>query len=626
VAVVGAWVGHDGDARLEWLAGRAGDHDPTRVLAAMGRGHGPLQPGGERPLWIRLGEDQFQPGAAALRQFDLQWALSLPFTMGTPGGARRCVLLLAGPDRDVDPHHPLLRDARLIWLSARGHLAAGAAADAGPAAWPGGDAWNTAPCALALVLPDRVVAVNDRARDLLQEHVGRGGPGWETWLLAAVQRLDASERPREILTASESRDRTLEVSVSPAATPGRPRLVSLHEAAHPSGEAADHESALRMLGHELRTPLAAMQTSLDLVLRGDAGPLAADQQRFLGTARRNLQRLGRLLDDLLDAERAGAGRLAIRPVPLDLGALLQEDLAMHGVACREKGLVLDASGVRAGFRACVDGDKVQQMLHNLLSNAVKYTPRGGRVRVWLEDRADRVPGAGARLARRFGLPFEAFVLGVEDSGLGMSETFVETMFQPFQREERPEARRLPGAGLGLHITRGLVEAHGGEIRLVSQPGQGTTVWLVLPREPESGAVVVAGRQFDALRERAAMAGVRAGAVYLDLRQRATEAATWELEAAARQAHEFLRRLARDSRREDPERLLRGAGGTCCWRLEASLWVGLALDPERLEAAWQVATSAPESSPILAGTRWQTLDASPATDDAAAADPTSTPVG
>ncbi len=630
VALVGAWTGTNGNSRLEWLAGRSRNDDPVQILEALAGRHGHLEDGCVEPRWIRLGEDQFQPGSPSLRRFDLQWALTLPFTATTAAGVRDCVVVLAGDGSDVAFDHPLLRDARLVWLAARGRLTAGdlmgQATDAGHAPWPGADAWDAAPAALALVLPDRVVAVNDRARSLLDEHVGRGGPGWESWLLGAVQRLDASDVPREILMASQSRDRELEVTVAVPTAPGRPRLVSLHEASHDDGAVDNEESALRMLGHELRTPMAAMQTSLDLVLRGDTGPLSTDQERFVGAARRNLARLSRLLDDLLDAKRAEAGRLAIHAETADLGERLTEDLAMHAVACREKGLELDATGVPADFRACVDADKVQQMLHNLVSNAIKYTPRGGRVRVSLRDRTDAAPGIGARLARRFKLPLDAFTLVVEDSGMGMSEEFLETMFQPFSREERPEARRLPGAGLGLHITRGLVEAHGGEIRLTSEPGQGTTVWLVLPREPGSGAVLAAGRQLDALRDRANAAGVPNRAVYLDVRKRLERSQPWELETAAAQARDFLVRLARTSRRDGAERVLREGGGVCCWQLTAGLWTGLALDIDRVEPAWQVAAAAPESSLILAGTSWQTLEDAAAADEPLVTAPTSTTAG
>ncbi|HOX25062.1 MAG TPA: ATP-binding protein [Candidatus Krumholzibacteria bacterium] len=613
VAVVGVWSGEGDEHRLTLPVGRARDGDARALSEALAARQSPAQSLGEQPRWIQLAEDQFQPGSPLLRRFDLHWALILPIQIDAGDGTQVGFVFLGGRAPETTLDHPLLREARLIWSLTRERLArpATGAVSAPGAARSGADGWQDAPAALALVEPERVVAVNDRARELLTANVGRDGKIWEPWLLGAVQRLDAAGVECEVLTASQSRNRQLEIRVGPIRGRERPRFVCLHEVGQTKDDSADQEAAMRMLSHELRTPLAAMQTSLELVTRGDAGALTADQSRFLGTARRNLERLNRLLGDLLDAKCAEAGRLAIRPETVDLGALLGEDLAMFGVACREKGIEFDATGVPAEFRACVDADKVQQMLHNLVSNSIKYTPAGGMIRIWLHDRPDVAPGAGVRLARRFGLPLDAFTLVVEDSGLGMSEEFLGSLFQPFCREDRAETRGLPGAGLGLHITRGLVEAHGGEIRLDSHPGQGTTVWLVLPREPSSGRVLIAGRQLDGLRTAAANAHLPEVAVCLDVRARVGRFQPWEVEAAATEVREFLRNLARANRHPAAPRVLR-EDTPVSWQLAAGLWAGVALDPDRLAPAWQVATSAPESSLLLAGTSWQALD-----DDAAA---------
>jgi len=601
VAMVATWVHAGGTPHLELVAGRQRGQDAQPLLAALSGRHSPLFDLDDGPRWICLQEDQFQPGAPLLRRFDLAWMLVLPLS-----GARRGFALLAGHESDFDSRHPLVRDARLIWLAAGRRLSKDPAAPTAAAGattyspWPGSEAWATAPAALALVLPDRVVAANERAHELLAANVGHEGQDWSPWLLGAVGRLDLGEKSSEILTASGSRGHCLEVTVTPVTDRTQPRLVAIQAADRVDEDPADHEATLRLLGHELRTPLTAMKTSLDLVLRRDTGELNDDQERFLGATRRNLQRLNRLLDDLLDAKRAEAGHLAIHCETVDLGALLGEDLTLHAVACREKGIELDATGVPAEFRACVDADKVQQILHNVVSNAIKYTSNGGLVRVWLQERSESVPGIGARLARRFKLPLDAFTLVVEDNGIGMSPEYMEILFQPFSREERPGVSRLPGAGLGLHITRGLIEAHGGEVRLTSQPDQGTTVWLVMPREPGSGRVLTAGRELDVHYSHAVAAGQTVEPVFIDVRRRLERVQPWETEAAANQVCEFLGRLAGDRGRGV-------SGDSCCWQLASGLWVGLALDPQRLAAAWQVATSAPESSLILAGTSWQALD-------------------
>jgi len=207
----------------------------------------------------------------------------------------------------------------------------------------------------------------------------------------------------------------------------------------------------------------------------------------------------------------------------------------------------------------------------------------------------------------------------------MSEEFLEILFQPFRREDRAETRGLPGAGLGLHITRGLVEAHGGLIRLESRPGQGTTVWLVLPREPGSGRVLTAGRQIETLQERAATFGIPVVTAWLDARERLQMAQPWDAEAAARAVQGFLAGMGRDSRREEVQRFQQTAGDLC-WQLSSGLWCGLVLDPARLDAAWHVATAAPECSQLLAGTRWQLCEEPVDSDEQPTADLEPVPVG
>jgi len=606
LALVGIWDDAAPVPRLTLVPDHADRGDLRLLQEALNGRHSFLPLLDRQPLWLRLDDDQFQPGAPLLRRFDLKWCLALPFGAPLEGVVRRCVILLAGDDSSTDQDHPLIREARLIWLAARVRLAGDGwgTTQVPDLPWPGAEAWDRAPAALALVEPDRVVAVNSAACELLAGCVGRDGQDWEPWLLGAVQRLLSTGLSSEVVTASQSRNRSLAVTLGETVG-GNTRLVALHEANVGADRCREQDAVMRVLGHELRTPLAAMQTSLDLVLRGEAGPLKAEQERFLGMARRNLERLNRLLGDWLDAKRAEAGRLAIQAETVDLGALLNAELAMLQVVCREKGVELDTSGVPATFRACVDADKIQQMLHNVVGNAIKYTGQGGLVRVWLQDRLETAPGTGVRLARRFELPLDVFTIVVEDNGLGMSEEFLEILFQPFSREDRVETRGLPGAGLGLHITRGLVEAHGGLIRLESEPRRGTTVWLVLPREPGSGNVLMAGRQLDLLSERAAAAGIPTTAAWLDVRGRVRQAQPWEIETAAAEVRSFLAGLGRDRRRDEVRRFM-AAAGPLCWQLAPGLWCGLVLDVDRLEPAWQVNIAAPESSYLLTGTRWSVL--------------------
>ena len=611
VALVGLRVERESAApQYDWVAGGCRRCDRRLLEEALRGRHSPLPAIGEQPLWIRMGDDPFQPGAAVLRRFGLCWLLALPGRAPVDGSGRQGVVLLAGCDPHLEADHPLVRDARLVWLSVRGHLTAAASRlerrFASP--WPeNAAAWLQAPAPMAMVARTQVLAVNQAARQLLAETVGGDEARQQGWLLGAVRRLEVSGQTSETLTASLSRGRSLRVTVGAPLADVDARLVALHQSTASGPPAGDQEAAMRMLGHELRTPLAAMQTSLDLVLRGETGPLADNQQRFLGATRRNLERLNRLLGDLLEARHLSAtSHPALAQQTVDLGALLHDELSMLSVVCREKGLTLQVDRIPQSFRACVDPDRIQQVLHNVVGNAIKYTAGGGIVRVALQEEPALAPGMGPRLACLFNLPLDIFTLVVEDTGLGMSEAFLAKLFQPFNREDRAETRSLPGAGLGLHITRGLVEAHGGLIRIESRPGHGTTVWLVLPREPQSGRVLTVGRQLAALQQRARDAGLPSTICALDLRHRLATSQPWEIEAATEQALAFLIRLGRESTCPAVAEFTRSAG-TLGWPLAPGLCCGLVVDPQRLAPAWQVAAIAPESVRLLADLRWRDLD-------------------
>jgi signal transduction histidine kinase len=615
VALVAAWGDSGGPATLHAVAGGARHGDVSDILEALGGRHSPLHDLGDQPLWLRLEDDPFRQGANALRRVDLRWLLALPLTVQTPAGPRRWVAVLAGGGGGVQDHAPVPRDARLVWRAVRNLVASGVSGDLDTAVngrsagWPiGGEAWQLAPAALAVVAPDRVAAVNARAVDLLERTVGADPRRWRAWLLGAVQRQVVAGRDEDVVAVGADGDARLRVTVTPAGD-GAGYLLALAEVApmaHAGAGDAD-EPTLRMLGHELRSPMTALRTSLDLVLRGDTGALTEDQTRFLGTARRNLDRLNRLLSDLLDAGSARAGSLNVQCESVDLGRLLCDDLALHALEGAEKGVPVDLSGVPASFTACVDAAKVQQMAHNVVSNAVKYTPRGGRVRVWLHGRAETDPGCGARLARAWGLPVDVFTLVVEDSGMGMSEEYLAGLFRPFHRDRRAEQRGLPGSGLGLHITRGLAEAHGGVVRLESRSGQGTTVWLALPRDPSTGRLLEIGRQVEQLWQAATGARLDARVVQLDLRDRLGDRPgdgdEHGREAVDTEVRGFLARLAAESRHQPARHVLENAGGVCCWQPAPGLWVGVALDARRLDAAWQVACAAPEAADELTDTAW-----------------------
>ncbi len=214
------------------------------------------------------------------------------------------------------------------------------------------------------------------------------------------------------------------------------------------------------VSHELRTPLTAIRGFVELVADGEAGPVTAAQRAFLDIAARNADRLGALINDLLDVTRIESQNFELRAETVDLSATLGEVIATFRLAAERKGLTfvadLDPLPPIVG-----DRDRLIQLFGNLVSNAIKYTPAG---EVGIRVRAE---AGDARV-------------DVFDSGIGLSAEEQERLFTKFFRGEGRVVAEAGGTGLGLVIVKGIVERHGGRIEVVSAPGQGTCFRVILP--------------------------------------------------------------------------------------------------------------------------------------------------
>jgi PAS domain S-box-containing protein len=212
------------------------------------------------------------------------------------------------------------------------------------------------------------------------------------------------------------------------------------------------------VSHELRTPLTLIHGFAELLVLRD---LPVERQRaaareVLGAARR----LARLIDDLLSVSRMESGKLVLEPRPLDLAALVEQTLspfqamaARHTLRCR----------VQPGLPAIWgDGDRLAQVLTNLVGNAIKYAPEGGEVLVAVGHGPCHVQ------------------VDVRDHGIGMSEHELGQLFEKFYRADREEVRRCGGTGLGLYISKRLVEMHGGRIWAEPRLGRGSVFSFTLP--------------------------------------------------------------------------------------------------------------------------------------------------
>jgi signal transduction histidine kinase len=239
-----------------------------------------------------------------------------------------------------------------------------------------------------------------------------------------------------------------------------------HQAAQKLKELSDLKSEfVSKVSHELRTPLTSIMGAADNLLDGIAGPLEERPRAYLTRIKENSDRLLRLINELLDLARIEAGKEEIRASRFRLDALIEETLDTLKPLAAERGVVL-AAPTPSPLVIRADRDKISRVLVNLVQNGIKFTPSGGRVEVAASN-----DGAWAKLA-------------VSDSGGGIPQNELERIFDKFHQVKRPRGAGGPGTGLGLPISRQLVEMHGGRLTVDSTHGKGSTFTVVLPMSAE----------------------------------------------------------------------------------------------------------------------------------------------
>ncbi len=225
-------------------------------------------------------------------------------------------------------------------------------------------------------------------------------------------------------------------------------------------------SLVGVVSHELRTPLTSIIGYLELL--DDDGALRAEQTTYLATARRSAERLASLVDELLTLTEAGRTLLGLETERVDPGTLVRETVTAAQPVADARSIEL-RSEVRGHGAIVGDPKRLAQMLDNLVSNALKFTPDGGRVTV-----------TSAHDGR------EA-VFEVADTGVGISAADRSQLFDPFFRSREATAQAIPGTGLGLTITKAIVDAHRASIEVESAAGRGTTFRVRIPAAPEPAA-------------------------------------------------------------------------------------------------------------------------------------------
>ena len=219
---------------------------------------------------------------------------------------------------------------------------------------------------------------------------------------------------------------------------------------------------LANMSHELRTPLSAIISSAEALLGEVFGPLTEKQSKHIQTALSNGNHLLQLINDILDICKIEAGKMNLSFSEFYLSEIIENSCAVVRSIASRKNIEIGVRLEPADFKIRADAVKVKQILYNLLSNAVKFTPDNGKVEV------------------------EAFQQGqfvqirVRDNGIGIRDEDQERVFVEFEQVDNSYQRLYEGTGLGLPLTRKLVEMHGGQIFLISKEGVGTEVVFTLP--------------------------------------------------------------------------------------------------------------------------------------------------
>ncbi len=216
------------------------------------------------------------------------------------------------------------------------------------------------------------------------------------------------------------------------------------------------------ISHELRTPLTLISAPLDSFIKGDYGDLSKSNLYILGSMKRNADRLLRLINNLLDFSKIEARKMKLRIDACDIPELLAYCLASIESTVTGRDINTFFIDKTNGLVAHVDKDLLEKAVFNLLANAIKFNRQGGSIRLELKTRANQ------------------FRISVKDTGIGIPAEMHSVIFERFGQVDDSSTRQYEGTGIGLALTKEIVDMHGGEIHVQSLPGEGATFTIELP--------------------------------------------------------------------------------------------------------------------------------------------------
>jgi protein-histidine pros-kinase len=221
---------------------------------------------------------------------------------------------------------------------------------------------------------------------------------------------------------------------------------------------------LANMSHELRTPLNAIIGFSELMSDGKVGPVSEAHREYLGDILTSGRHLQELINDILDLSKVEAGKIEFRPEPVRLSRITGEVREILQTLSADKRITVGLDISPEIEEVVLDPAKLKQVLYNYLSNALKFTAEDGRVIV--RARAEDA---------------DTFRIEIEDNGIGIRPSDIDKLFVEFQQLDSSTVKRHPGTGLGLALTKKIVEAQGGRVGVSSMPGQGSVFYAVLPK-------------------------------------------------------------------------------------------------------------------------------------------------
>jgi signal transduction histidine kinase len=245
----------------------------------------------------------------------------------------------------------------------------------------------------------------------------------------------------------------------------RARLLDAERAARSRAERAVRvrDGVLAVVAHDLRNPLARISTTAAMLAEESLPP--ESRARLLGVMQRSSRMMDWLIRDLLDVARLEGGRLIIERHPVSLESIVRDAATTFATSASERGIALETHVPDERVTIEADGMRLQQVIGNLLDNALRLTPKGGRVTLAARHEDGRA------------------IISVADTGPGIAAEDLPNLFDRFWQGTR---QRRGSAGLGLTISKGIVEAHDGQLTVASTPGKGTTFEIALKLPQEAG--------------------------------------------------------------------------------------------------------------------------------------------